>query len=84
MGGVIDALLDSGAEVFLISEDAVKKGASPTQPLETPVTVAFANRSRVAVNRQVPSFLLSRGTWTDSLRCVVVPRLSVPLFLGPD
>ena len=84
MGGVIDALLDSGAEVSLVSEEAVKKRGIPTQPLDTPLTVAFADRSRVAVDRCVPSLPLSRGTWKDSLRCVVVPRLSVPLFLGRD
>ena len=83
-GGNIDALLDSGAELSLISADTVQRRALQTEPLENPVEIVCADKSRVRANTCVPSLPISRNTWSDSLRCVVVPNLSSPLFLGRD
>ena len=45
-GGMIDALLDSGADVSLISESSVQKRGIATTPLDKPIDVVLANRSR--------------------------------------
>ena len=83
-GGSIDALVDSGAELSLISEDAVKRRGIRVQPLENPLDIVMANQSRVRASHCVPSLPLVRGPWEDSLYCVVVPSLSEALFLGRD
>ena len=83
-GGNIDALLDSGAELSLISADTVQRRALQTEPLENPVEIVCADKSRVRATTCVPSLPISRNTWSDSLKCVVVPNLSSPLFLGRD
>ena len=44
-GGSIDALVDSGAELSLISKDAVKKRGIRVQPLENPLDIVIANQS---------------------------------------
>ena len=83
-GGNIDALLDSGAELSLISAEVVQRRALSTEPLENPLEIVCADSSRVQASECVPSLPLSRGSWSDSLRCVVVSDLSSPLFLGRD
>ena len=83
-GGVIDALLDSGAEVSLISETAVRRRGIPVESLENPVDVVLANQSRQRATECVSALPLSRGLWKDQVRCVVVPSLTEPLFLGRD
>ena len=84
VGGNIDALLDSGAELSMISAEAVQRRGIKPDPLENPLDIVCADQSRVRATECVPSLPLSRGTWSDSLRCIVVPRLSNPLFLGRD
>ena len=44
--GMIDALLDSGADVFLISESTVQKQRIATTLLDAPIDVVLANQSR--------------------------------------
>ena len=83
-GGNIDALLDSGADLSLINADVVRKRGIPTDPLETPLFIICADKSKVPATRCVSSLPLSRGSWRDMLRCVVVPNLSSPLMLGRD
>ena len=83
-GGNIDALLDSGAELSLVSAEVVQRRALETEPLENPLEIICADNSRVQATRCVPSLPLSRGSWYDELKCVVVPNLSSPLFLGRD
>ena len=83
-GGNIDALLDSGADLSLISADAVKRRGIQTEPLENPLYIVCADKSRVKATECVPSLLISRGSWSDMLRCVVVANLSSPLLLGRD
>ena len=83
-GGNIDALLDSGAELSMISAETVRRRAIPTEPLEEPLDVVCADCSRVRVTRCVPSLPLTYDNWTDNLRCVVVPNLSNALLLGRD
>ena len=83
-GGSIDALLDSGAELSLISAEVVQKRAIPTEPLDNPLEIVCADQSRVRASECVPSLPISRDTWSDLLWCVVVPNLSSPLFLGRD
>ena len=77
-------MVDSGAELSLINEDVVERRGIPAVPLEKPLYVVFADQSRTLATRQVSSLPLSCGPWSDSLCCVVVPRLSEPLFLGRD
>ena len=84
IGGSIDALVDSGAELSLISASAVKKRGIQTDMLDEPLYIVLADRSKVLATHCVPSLPLSRGPWTDSFRCVVAPSLSEPLFLGRD
>ena len=84
VGGMIDALLDSGADISLISDAAVQKRGIRTQPLENPLYVVLADRTRVLATSCVPSLPLARDGWTDEVRCVVVPSLTQPLFLGRD
>ena len=81
---MIDALLDSGADISLISDAAVQKRGIRTQPLENPLYVVLADRTRVLATSCVPSLPLARDGWTDEVRCVVVPSLTQPLFLGRD
>ena len=83
-GGMIDALLDSGADVSLISEEVTRKRGILTEPLESPVYVLLANRTKVLARSCVPSLPIAREGWTDEVRCVVVPTLTQPLFLGRD
>ena len=83
-GGNIDALLDSGAELSMISAETVRRRAIPTEPLEEPLDVVCADCSRVRVTRCVPSLPLTYNNWTDNLHCVVVPNLSNALLLGRD
>ena len=83
-GGMIDALLDSGADVSLISESSVQKRGIATTPLDKPIDVVLANRSRQRATRCVSTLTLARGPWEDQIRCVVVPNLAGPLFLGRD
>ena len=83
-GGNIDALVDSGAELSLISAAAVERRGIKTEPLEKPLYIILADQSRVLATHCVPSLPLSRGSWEDSLCCVVAPSLSEPLFLGRD
>ena len=83
-GGNIDALLDSGAEVTLISEKTVSKRGIKTEPLEDPVDIVLADQSRHRARYCVPALPLSRDTWKDEVRCVVAPSLTEPLFLGRD
>ena len=83
-GGNIDALLDSGAEVTLISERTVSKRGIKTEPLEDPVDIVLADQSRHRAHYCVPALPLSRDTWKDEVRCVVAPSLTEPLFLGRD
>ena len=83
-GGNIDALLDSGADLSLISADAVKKRGIQTEPLENPLHIICADKSKVRATLCIPSLPLSRGSWTDTMNCVVVPNLSSPLLLGRD
>ena len=82
--GMIDALLDSGADVSLISESSVQKRGIATTPLDKPIDVVLANRSRQRATRCVSTLTLARGPWEDQIRCVVVPNLAGPLFLGRD
>ena len=85
VGGAIDALIDSGAELSLISLETVKRRGIPTTPLENPLYVVFADQSEVLASEGVPSLTLSRGSWVDELSNVpVVPNLSMPIFLGRD
>ena len=83
-GGMIDALLDSGADVSLVSEAIVQRRGIQTEPLEDPLYVVLADRTRVLATSCVPSLPLARDGWTDEVRCVVVPTLTQPLFLGRD
>ena len=77
-------MVDSGAELSLINEDVVERRGIPAVPLEKPLYVVFADQSRTLATRQVSFLPLSCGPWSDSLCCVVVPRLSELLFLGRD
>ena len=81
-GGMIDALLDSGADVSLISESTVQKRGIATTPLDTPLDVVLANRSRQRATRCVFTLTLAKGPWEDQIHCVVVSNLARPLFLG--
>ena len=83
-GGMIDALLDSGADVSLVSEAIVQRRGIQTEPLEDPLYVVLADRTRVLATSCVPSLPLAHDGWTDKVRCVVVPTLTQPLFLGRD
>ena len=76
--------MDSGAELSLISAAAVERRGIKTEPLEKPLYIILADQSRVLATHCVPSLPLSRGSWEDSLCCVVAPSLSEPLFLGRD
>ena len=84
VGGRIDALLDSGAEVSLISERIVSKRGIPVEPLTQPVDIVLADQSRQRATHCVPALPVSREAWRDEVRCVVVPSLTEPLFLGRD
>ena len=84
IGGTIDAMIDSGVELSLISEDTVKRRGILAKPLESPLYIILADQSRLLASHCVPSLLLSQGSWSDSLHCVVVPSLSGSLFLGRD
>ena len=84
-GGSIDVLIDSGAERSLISTEVVKRKGLKVEPLENPVYVVFADKSEVLASEYVPSLVLSKGSWSDQLvNTIVVPNLSMPLFLGRD
>ena len=83
-GGNIDALLDSGAELSMISAETVRRRAIPTELLEEPLDVVCADCSCVRVTQCVPSLPLTYNNWTDNLHCVVVPNLSNALLLGWD
>ena len=84
VGGSIDALLDSGAELSMISAETVQRRGISVDPLENPLDIVCADQSRARATECVPSLPLTRGTWSDSLRCIVVPQLSNPLLLGRD
>ena len=77
-------MIDSGAELSLVNQDVVERRGLPAEPLESPFHIVLADRSRVLASHYVPSLPLSRGSWSDSLCCVIVPSLSEPLFLGRD
>ena len=83
-GGMIDALLDSGADVSLISQEAVRRRGIQVEPLENPLHVVLADRTKVLATSCVPVLPLARDEWTDQVRCIVVPSLTQPLFLGRD
>ena len=80
----MDALIDSGADISLISEATVQKRGIETEPLENALWIVLANQTRVRATRCVPALPLARGEWRDRVRCVVVPTLTQPLFLGRD
>ena len=81
---MIDALLDSGADVSLISQTAAQKRGITALPLENPVNVVLADRTKVLATTYVPVLRLARDGWTDKVRVIVVPCLTQPLFLGRD
>ena len=83
-GGNIEVLLDSGADLSLISADAVKKRGIQVEPLEEPLQILCADRSKVRATHCIPSLPLTRGPWRDLIRCIIVPNLTVPLILGRD
>ena len=83
-GGMIDALLDSGADVSLLSEEAARKRGIQLEPLERPIMVRLANQTVVRATSCVPSLPLARGRWNDEAWCLAVPTLTQPLFLGRD
>ena len=76
--------MDSGAEVTLISQKIVNKEGLKTEPLEEPVDIVLADQSRQRATQCVPALPLSHNSWSDEVRCVVVPSLTEPLFLGRD
>ena len=82
VGGSIDALIDSGAELSLISAAAVQVRGIRIEPLEEPLYIMLADQSQVQATHCVPVLPLSRGPWSDVMMCVVAPSLSEPLFLG--
>ena len=57
-GGNIDALIDSGAELSLISQDILKKKTLPVEPLENPLHIVFADHSKVVASECVSSLSL--------------------------
>ena len=83
-GGTIDALLDSGADVSLLSEETARKRGIRLEPLERPYVVRLANQTTVRATSCVSSLPLARGKWSDEVWCLVVPSLTQPLFLGRD
>ena len=83
-GGSIDVLLDSGADLSLIGADTVRKRGIQMEPLEEPLHILCADRSRVYATHCIPSLPLTRGPWRDLIRCIIVPNLTVPLILGRD
>ena len=72
----IDALLDSGADVSLLSEETARKRGISLEPLERPYMVRLANQTTVRVTSCVSSLPLARGKWTDEVWCLVVPSLT--------
>ena len=84
VGGSLDALIDSGAELTLISEEVVKKRGLLAEPLEKPLYIVFADQTRALASQCIASLPVSYSPWSDVLRCVVVPSLSEQLFLGRD
>ena len=83
-GGNIDVLLDSGADLSLISADAVRKRGIQIEPLKEPLQILCADQSKVLATHCIPSLPLTRGPWRDLVRCIIVPNLTVPLILGRD
>ena len=77
-------MIDSGAELSLVNQDVVERRGLSAEPLESPLYIVLADRSRVLASHYVPSLPLSRRSWSDSFCCVIVPSLSGPLFLGRD
>ena len=84
VGGSIDALIDSGAELSSISAAAVQVRGIRIEPLEEPLCIVLADQSRIQAIHCVPALPLSRGPWSDEMTCVVALSLSEPLFLGRD
>ena len=58
---MIDALLDSGADVSLISESSVQKQGIATTLLDYPIDVVLASRSRQCATRCVPTLTPAKG-----------------------
>ena len=77
-------MLDSGAEISLISQDVVRRRGLKTELLEDPVDIVLANQSCQRATECVPALHISRDGWSDDVRCVVVSSLSEPLFLRRD
>ena len=84
VGGSIDALIDLGAELSLISAAAVQVRGIQIEPLEEPLYIVLADQSQVQATYCVPALPLSRSSWSDEMICVVAPSLSEQLFLGRD
>ena len=83
-GGNIDVLLDSGADLTLISAETVKRRGIQAEALEEPLHILCADRSKVLATHCIPSLPVTRGPWRDLIHCIIVPQLTVPLILGRD
>ena len=60
-GGNIDVLLDSGADLSLISADVVKKRGIQAELLDEPLQILCADRSKVLATHCISSLPLVRG-----------------------
>ena len=69
---MIDALLDSGADVSLISEAAAQKRGITALLLENPVNIVLADQTKVLAKTYVSSLRLAWDSWTDEVRVIVV------------
>ena len=83
-GGSIDVLLDSGADLSLISAETVRKRSIQMESLDEPLHILCADQSKVRATHCIPSLPLTKGPWRDLIRCIIVPNLTIPLILGRD
>ena len=47
-------MIDSGAELSLVNQDVVERRGLPAEPLESPLHIILADRSRVLASHYVP------------------------------
>ena len=85
LGGNILTLVDPGSEVTVISEAEVEERGLVTKNFRVPLTMRLLDaRKQSRIRRYIPRLPLSKRTWQDTRRALVVPNAAAPLVLGMD